>query len=61
MEHAGRSIEDRELKAAIEDDSMHSGGLGTPATRASMIEKLIKLSTSAAEARRSRPPSAARR
>ena len=42
MEHAGRSIEDRELKAAIEDDSMHSGGLGTPATRASMIEKLIK-------------------
>ncbi|MFR4570214.1 MAG: DNA topoisomerase [Collinsella stercoris] len=42
MEHAGRTIEDRELKAAIEDDSMHSGGLGTPATRASMIEKLIK-------------------
>lgn len=42
MEHAGRSIEDRELKAAIENDSMHSGGLGTPATRASMIEKLIK-------------------
>lgn len=42
MEHAGRSIEDRELKAAIEDDSMHSGGLGTPATRASMIEKLIE-------------------
>lgn len=42
MEHAGRSIEDRELKAAIEDDSLHSGGLGTPATRASMIEKLIE-------------------
>ena len=42
MEHAGRSIEDRELKAAIEDDSMHSGGLGTPATRARMIEKLIE-------------------
>ncbi|MFR4802301.1 MAG: DNA topoisomerase [Eggerthellaceae bacterium] len=39
MEHAGRSIEDRELKAAIEDDSMHSGGLGTPATAPRMIEK----------------------
>lgn len=41
MANVGRSIEDRELKAAIEDDSSHSGGLGTPATRAATIEKLI--------------------
>lgn len=42
MEHAGRSIEDADLKAAIEDDSMHSGGLGTPATRAATIEELFE-------------------
>lgn len=41
MEHVGRSIEDAALKAAIEDDSSHSSGLGTPATRAATIEKLI--------------------
>lgn len=42
MEHAGRTIDDAELKAAIDDDTMHSAGLGTPATRASVIENLLK-------------------
>lgn len=42
MEHAGRTIDDVELKAAIDDDTMHSPGLGTPATRASVIEGLLK-------------------
>lgn len=41
MENAGRSIDDRELRDAINDDTMHSGGLGTPATRASTIEELV--------------------
>ena len=41
MEHAGRAIDGAALRAAIDDDSTHSGGLGTPATRASIIEKLI--------------------
>lgn len=37
MEHAGRQIEDEELRAA-----MKNGGLGTPATRASVIDTLLK-------------------
>jgi len=37
MENAGRFIEDKELKEAIKD-----GGLGTPATRAEIIERIIK-------------------
>ena len=41
METAGRDIDDAELKAAITDDSSHSGGLGTPATRADTIERII--------------------
>lgn len=41
MESAGRDIDDAELKAAITDDSSHSGGLGTPATRADTIERII--------------------
>lgn len=41
MENVGRTIEDKELKAAIDDGSLHSGGLGTPATRAATIEKII--------------------
>lgn len=41
MENAGRDIEDADLKAAITDDSSHSGGLGTPATRADTIERII--------------------
>ncbi|GAB4566634.1 MAG: type IA DNA topoisomerase [Haliangiales bacterium] len=36
MEHAGRSVEDRELRRALAD-----AGLGTPATRAAVIETLL--------------------
>jgi DNA topoisomerase-3 len=36
MEHAGRFIEDKELRASIAQ-----GGIGTPATRAEIIEKLL--------------------
>lgn len=42
MEHASRRVEDKELKAALDDDESHSGGIGTPATRADVIEKLIR-------------------
>ena len=42
MEHASRYVEDRGLKNALDDDESHSGGIGTPATRADIIEKLIK-------------------
>lgn len=42
MEHASRYVEDRGLKHALDDDESHSGGIGTPATRADIIEKLIK-------------------
>lgn len=42
MEHAGRTIDDAELKTAIDDDTMHSAGLGTPATRADVIERLLE-------------------
>lgn len=41
MEHASRFVADRDLKAALDDDSSHSGGIGTPATRAGIIESLI--------------------
>ena len=34
MEHASRYVEDKDLKAALDDDESHSGGIGTPATRA---------------------------
>ena len=33
MEHASRWVEDKDLKAALDDDESHSGGIGTPATR----------------------------
>jgi len=36
MEHAGRFVEDAELKGHL------TGGLGTPATRADIIEKLVQ-------------------
>ena len=36
MEHAGRKLEDEELR-----ESMKRGGLGTPATRAAIIERLL--------------------
>lgn len=42
MEHASRWVEDKELKAALDDDESRSGGIGTPATRADVIEKLIR-------------------
>lgn len=42
MEHAGRLLDDPDLRHAIEDDATHSGGLGTPATRADIIERLVK-------------------
>lgn len=42
MEHASRYVQDRGLKNALDDDESHSGGIGTPATRADIIEKLIK-------------------
>ena len=38
MEHAGRFVEDEALKEALK-----SSGLGTPATRAAIIEKLISV------------------
>ena len=37
MENAGRFVEDEELKEQLKES-----GLGTPATRAAIIEKLIK-------------------
>ena len=37
MEHASRWVEDKDLKAALDDDESHSGGIGTPATRAGSI------------------------
>jgi DNA topoisomerase-3 len=38
MEHAGRFVEDEELK-----EQLKSGGLGTPATRAAIIERLLQV------------------
>ncbi|KHD36540.1 DNA topoisomerase III [Clostridium acetobutylicum] len=38
MENAGRFVEDEQLKEQLKD-----GGLGTPATRASIIERLIQV------------------
>lgn len=38
MENAGRFVEDEELKEQLKE-----GGLGTPATRAAIIERLIKV------------------
>lgn len=42
MEHADRFVEGDELKAAIKDSSSHSGGIGTPATRAGIISSLVE-------------------
>lgn len=42
MEHASRFLDDKNLKHALDDDHSHSGGIGTPATRAEIIEKLVK-------------------
>lgn len=38
MEHAGRFVEDEELK-----EQLKQGGLGTPATRAAIIERLLQV------------------
>lgn len=38
MENAGRQVEDEELREQLKD-----GGIGTPATRASIIERLIQV------------------
>lgn len=45
MEHASRWLDLKtknadELKAALEDDSTHASGIGTPATQAEIIERL---------------------
>lgn len=42
MEHASRFLDDQALKDALDDDASHSGGIGTPATRADVIEKLLR-------------------
>ncbi len=42
MEHASRLLDDAGLKAALDGDESHSGGIGMPATRADVIEKLIR-------------------
>ena len=42
MEHASRLLDDAGLKAALDDDESQSGGIGMPATRADVIEKLIR-------------------
>ena len=42
MEHASRLLDDAGLKAALDDDESHSGGIGMSATRADVIEKLIR-------------------
>lgn len=42
MEHASRFVADRDLKAALDDDTSHSGGIGTPATRAGILESLVR-------------------
>ena len=35
-------VDDKDLKEVLDDDESHSGGIGTPATRAEVIEKLIQ-------------------
>ena len=47
METAGKEVEDAELREAMKDS-----GIGTPATRASIIELLVNASTSSARAAR---------
>ncbi|MEE8715932.1 MAG: DNA topoisomerase [Coriobacteriales bacterium] len=41
MEHADRFVDEEDLKAAIKDSTTHSGGIGTPATRAGIIASLV--------------------
>ena len=51
MESAGRTLEDRELQLAMRDS-----GLGTPATRAGIIETLINMVISSARQKRCAQP-----
>lgn len=41
METCGKDVEDKALRDALTKSETHSTGLGTPATRASIIERLI--------------------
>lgn len=43
MESAADTLDDSELKHAMNSSDTHAAGLGTPATRAGIIEKLVKL------------------
>ena len=58
METAGKEIEDEELRHAMKD-----AGLGTPATRAETIEKLLRVGyiERLGRGRCAPPPRAARR
>ncbi len=56
MEHASRCVEDKSLKAALDDDESHSGGIGTPATRADTIEKLVRSKLVERKGRQCTPP-----
>lgn len=41
MENASKFVDDHDLKAALNDDTSHSEGIGTPATRAKVMEELV--------------------
>ena len=56
METAGKDIDDAELREAMKDS-----GIGTPATRAAIIERLITSATSSARAAHCTPPRRASR
>ncbi len=60
MEHASRFVADRDLKAALDDDASHSGGIGTPATRAGIIESLVESGYLLRKGRRIRSTAAGR-
>ena len=51
METAGRLVDDEELREAMKDS-----GIGTPATRAAIIERLLRSATSSATRARSSSP-----
>ncbi|RBP98805.1 type IA DNA topoisomerase [Bifidobacterium xylocopae] len=42
MQSASRYLKDKALRKAMDDERSHSGGIGTPATRAKIIERLVK-------------------
>ena len=41
MEHADKLVGDKRLARALRDSDSHAGGIGTPATRAATIEKIV--------------------